>query len=113
MQTTRTGAANVAAATDDAVRAVIGEWQLANYLAGRDDLAERHGGHAASRYTSWDLPAIFASFSEDDPDRFPRAYPLEPDVFTGSEYSRAGLCGPARATTCSSSSPPGPLWTSA
>ncbi len=89
VQTTLTGAANVAAATDTPFEQLIGEWQVANYLAGRDDLAELTDGTPFG-YTSWDLPAIFASFSEDDPDRFPRAYPLEPDVFSGSEYLQSG-----------------------
>ena len=90
VETTRTGAANVAAATDTPFARLIGEWQLANYLADRGDLAAVTSGTRFG-YTSWNLPAVFAAFSEDDPARFPRAYPLEPARFSGAEYVQSGL----------------------
>ncbi len=89
VETTLTGAANLAAATDTPFDRLIGEWQLANYLADREDLAPVTSGTRFG-YTSWDLPAIFAAFSESDPARFPRAYPLQPARFNGADYVRSG-----------------------
>jgi hypothetical protein len=90
VQTTRTGAENVATLADTPFDRLIGEWQLANYLVDHPDFADvtantRYG------YTSWNLRAIFASFNQQSPGRFPSPYPVEPDVFAGAGYLRDGV----------------------
>jgi hypothetical protein len=89
VQTTRTGAENVVSATETPFDRLIGEWQLANYL---DDHPDFEGLTAGTRlhYTSWDIRDVYASFNQEDPVKFPSAYPLEPDVFTGDDYVRTG-----------------------
>ena len=89
VQTTRTGAENVAAATDTPFDRLIGEWQLANYLEGHPEPGDLAAG-TRLEYTSWSLGDVFAAFHQEDPERFPRAYPLEADVFDGADYHRTG-----------------------
>jgi hypothetical protein len=90
VQTTRTGAENVVAATEMPFDRLLGEWQLANYLDHHPDF---EGDLAGTRfgYRSWNLRVIFASFNQQNPEEFPDAYPLEPDSYTGDDYVRAGV----------------------
>ncbi|CAN5742214.1 hypothetical protein BH24GEM1_BH24GEM1_29810 [soil metagenome] len=90
VQTTRTGVENVERATDTPFDRLVGEWQLSNYLAGAPDLNDVTDG-TRLRYTSWSLGDVFASFHQEDPQGFPRAYPLEVDVFSGADYLRGGF----------------------
>jgi hypothetical protein len=89
VQTTRTGAENVELVADAPFDRLVGEWQLSNYLEGDPDLDDLTGGTRLG-YTSWSLGDIFAEFNEVDPQGFPRAYPLAPDVFNGAAYLRSG-----------------------
>ncbi len=68
----------------------VGEWQLANYLAGRPDFADVTAGTRYG-YTSWNLRDVFASFNQQSPQRFPSPYPVEPDAFAGDGYLRDGV----------------------
>ncbi|HWB43447.1 MAG TPA: hypothetical protein VG500_19455 [Gemmatimonadales bacterium] len=90
VQTTRTGADNVAAATAQPFDRLIGEWQFANYL---EDLPDSGFPLEGSRfqYNSWSLREVFASFNQQDPADFPAPYPLEPDVYAGGDYAREGV----------------------
>lgn len=90
VQTTRTGAENVVEVTETPFDRLVGEWQLANYLEDHPDFADLTAGTRLG-YSSWSLRGIFASFNEEDPQQFPSAYPLEPDLFTGDEYVRTGV----------------------
>jgi hypothetical protein len=89
VQTTLTGAENVVSATETPFDRLIGEWQLANYLDDHPDFEDLTAG-TRFRYTSWDIREVYASFNQEDPAKFPTAYPLEPDVFTGDDYFRTG-----------------------
>jgi hypothetical protein len=86
VQTTRTGADNVVSATEMPFDRLLGEWQLANYLEDHPDFEALTAGTRFG-YTSWNLRAIFESFS------FASVYPLEPDVFTGEAYLHTGELG--------------------
>ena len=90
VQTTRTGAENVASATGVPFDRLIGEWQLANYLEGHPDFDDLTAGTRFG-YTGWNLRDIFASFNQQDPEQFPGAYPLEPESYTGDDYLRTGV----------------------
>lgn len=89
VQTTRTGAENVVSATETPFDRLLGEWQLANYLEDHPDFEDLTAGTRFG-YTSWTIREVFASFNEQDPQQFPVAYPLEPDVFTGDDYASSG-----------------------
>ncbi len=90
VQTTLTGAANVVSAAELPFDRLIGEWQLANYLAGDPDFDDLTADTRFG-YTSWGLRDIFASFHQQIPESFPSAYPVQPDVFTGDDYLRSGV----------------------
>jgi hypothetical protein len=89
VQTTRTGAGNVASATELSFDRLIGEWQLANFLEDHPDFEDLTAG-TRLHYSSWSIREVYASFHQEDPVQFPSAYPLEPDVFAGGDYVRAG-----------------------
>ncbi len=86
---TEVGADNVVSATGESFDRLIGEWQLANYLEVRSDLAALTEG-TRFRYTSWDLTDIFGSFHAQSPAGFPRPYPIEPDVAGSEAYAASG-----------------------
>jgi hypothetical protein len=89
VQTTRTGAANVANAVGVPFDQLVGEWQLANYLDDHPDfLAVSQGSRF--EYPSWNLRETFASFHDQKPETYPRAFPLEPERFEASGHSSSG-----------------------
>jgi hypothetical protein len=90
VQTRRTGAENVVSATGTPFDRLIGEWQLANYLEDHPDFENLTAGTRLG-YSSWSLRDIFTSFHQQAPQSFPRAYPIEPDVFAGEDYIRDGV----------------------
>jgi hypothetical protein len=92
VQTSRTGAANVEAATDLPLDRLIGEWQLANYL---DDHPDLGGLTDDSRltYTTWNLRELFGSFHDQDPQTFPDPYPLAAGVI-GGDFDLSGVLRP-------------------
>jgi hypothetical protein len=89
VQTTRIGSANVAEAAGTPFDRLVAEWQLANYLDDHPDFGDVSLG-TRFEYTSWDLPAVYASFHQDKPDIYSRPYPLQPDVFGQDTYDRVG-----------------------
>jgi hypothetical protein len=89
VQTTRTGAENVVSAVELPFDRLIGEWQLANYLEDHPDFGDLTAGTRFG-YTSWNIREVYASFHQQNPGQFPRAYPLEPDVFAAGDYVRTG-----------------------
>jgi hypothetical protein len=93
VQTRRTGTDNVESATGTSFDRLIGEWQLANYLEDRPDLEELTAGTRFG-YVSWRLRDVFGSFHQQDPVRFPQAYPLQPDILTGGDYVKDGVLRP-------------------
>ncbi|MGH7579352.1 MAG: hypothetical protein ACREM9_04215, partial [Gemmatimonadales bacterium] len=90
VQTTRTGADNVAAAADEPFDRLVGQWQLANYLDDHPAFETLTGGSRYG-YDSWNFRAVFGSFNQQAPEAFPSPYPVEPDVFAGGDYAREGV----------------------
>jgi hypothetical protein len=87
--TAEVGAGNVVSVTGESFARLVGEWQLANYLEGRPDLAALTEG-TRLQYTSWDLADIFGSFHAQSPGSFPRPYPIEPDLVGSEPYAASG-----------------------
>ncbi|HSM15405.1 MAG TPA: hypothetical protein VK845_00220 [Gemmatimonadales bacterium] len=87
VQTTRVGAANVAAATGVPFSTLIPEWQLANYL---DNLPGFTAQSPRLQYDSWNFRSTFASLNQQAPGTFPRPYPLVPDQSANGTYTRTG-----------------------
>src|SRR2546426_5331742 len=90
VQTTLTGAANVAAQTGQPFDAVVTRWALANWVS---DLA----GFTAPpelTYKSWHFRRTFASLNAQDSVTFSRVFPLLP---TASGASAVNLAGTLRA----------------
>jgi len=85
VQTTRTGAANVAAVTGENFSTLVSQWQMANYLASLTGFTPSSG---RLLYTSINLRGIFlANFNNGV---FDKPYPLTPDVTSGT-YDRTGV----------------------
>jgi hypothetical protein len=81
VQTSRTGAANVEAASGQPFATLVAEWQLANYA---DDLPGIGSADSLLQYPSWRFRDIFAAFHAADPGQFPLPYPLAPDSTNGA-----------------------------
>ena len=85
--TNRLGTANAAAVTGVPFSTLAPEWQLANYL-------DNHPGFTPAsprlQYHSWNFRATYASFHEQAPGSFPRAYPLLPDTSLTGVFARTG-----------------------
>lgn len=73
------GQANLEAATGQSMPVLLGQWQMANYLASVPTFTEPTG---RLRYKSWDLDGLFVNNFG--------AYPLQPDSTTGS-YLHSGV----------------------
>jgi len=86
VQTTLTGAANVAAQTGQPFAETVSRWALANWVS---DLP---GFSAPSelQYTSWHLRTTFGGLHTNDPRDFPIAYPLVPTLSAGSAVNISG-----------------------
>ncbi len=87
VQTTRLGAANVAAATGVPFSTLIPEWQLANYL---DNLPGFTAQSPRLQYESWNFRTTFDTLHAQAPGSFPRPYPLIPDQSMNGTYTRSG-----------------------
>jgi hypothetical protein len=85
--TDKLGADNVAAATGVPFSTLAPEWQLANYL---DNLGGFAPASPRLQYSSWDFRAVYASFHDQAPGSFPRAYPLVPDSTLTGAFTKQG-----------------------
>lgn len=85
LETSRTGADNIAAATGQPFGRLAGRWLAAGWL---DDLA---GVQAAEDLAvpSWNLRETFARLHAQDPGRFPRPFPLLPALGGTEPLQRA------------------------
>jgi len=86
VQSSQTGAANVAAQTGQPFDQTVSRWALANWAS---DLP----GFAAPpelRYTTWHFRATFASLHSQAPTTFPLAYPLVPVASAPATASMTG-----------------------
>lgn len=86
VQTSRRGAANLAAATNSAFDNLVGEWHLANYLG---HLPGFTPANSRLKYTSWNWRVTFAGLRDQSPIQYPRTFPLVPDSTRGS-YDHSG-----------------------
>jgi hypothetical protein len=85
VQTNRSGAANVEAATGADFPTLVAQWQLANYLT---NLPGFTPSSDRLRYTGFDLRALYqANF----PSPFGKPYPLTPDSTKNGIYDRTGV----------------------
>ncbi|MGH7606373.1 MAG: hypothetical protein ACREME_03455, partial [Gemmatimonadales bacterium] len=86
VETSQTGAQNIAAVTGDAFGVIVSRWALANWVS---DLP----GFSAPpelEYDSWNLRAVYASLNVQDPDAFPKAFPLTPTASAGDATNLTG-----------------------
>lgn len=91
LQTSRTGAANIASVTGEAFDLLVGQWQMANYGEGVPGIADLSG---RLTYTSWNLSQVYSQ------NGFPKPYPclcsspspsrLTSDSIVGGGYTHAG-----------------------
>ena len=88
VQTEKVGQDNVETFTGEPFDRLVVQWQLANYL---DDLPGFTPGSARLRYTSWDMRDAFADWHASRPSTFPLAFPLQPEEYAGTGYSRNGV----------------------
>ena len=97
VQTSSTGAQNIAAVTGAPFAQVVSRWALTNWMT--DD----GSGPPELRYDSWALHSVFSSLSSQRPTLFPHAFPLIPTVSVGRDVDlsstlRAGSGVYLRAT---------------
>jgi hypothetical protein len=86
VQTTLTGASNVAAQTGQAFAQTVSRWALANWVS---DLP---GFSAPSelQYSAWHFRRTFSSLHSQDAHTFPLAYPLVPTFSAGNAVNVSG-----------------------
>src|SRR5216117_3784951 len=97
VQTSSTGAQNIAAVTGAPFAQVVSRWALTNWMT--DD----GSGPPELRYDSWALHSVFSSLNSQRPTLFPHAFPLIPTVSVGRDVDlsstlRAGSGVYLRAT---------------
>jgi hypothetical protein len=86
VQTSLTGAANVAAQSGQPFGQTVSRWALANWVS---DLP----GFTAPtelKYSSWHFRTTFSSLHSQDPTDFPLAYPLVPTLSAGNAVNFSG-----------------------
>jgi hypothetical protein len=87
-ETDLVGTENVVAAVGEPMARVLGDWFLANYVSGNPQLAQ---SPERLSYQTWDFWTLYESLSGQDPDLFPRPFPLEPPVFNGGDFNVIGM----------------------
>jgi IPT/TIG domain len=85
-ETSRTGAANVAAATGEPFDRLLSQWFLANWVSDLPSFT----APARLRYTTWAFRTTFASLHDQAPNNYPRVYPLIP-VQVGTAFDVPGV----------------------
>ncbi len=86
-QSTLAGAANIAAQTGHSFDTTVTRWALANWVSDLPGFATP----AELNYTSWHFRTrTFASLNQQDPNNFPRPYPLVPTASAGSAVNLSG-----------------------
>jgi hypothetical protein len=84
VQTSNTGAQNVATVAGDPFETIVSRWALANWVT--DD----PGAPPELKYDSWNLHAVYSSLHTQRPQLFPNFYPLVPTVSAGRDVSLSG-----------------------
>jgi hypothetical protein len=80
--TANTGAQNIAAVTGTPFATIVSRWALANHMT------DNGAAPAELQYSSWDLHAVFSSLHTQS-SRFPKTYPLIPQVSVGRDMDRS------------------------
>jgi hypothetical protein len=86
-RTTRVGADNVAQQSGQPFSDLVSYWNLANFL---DHLPGFTPADPRLGYLGLNLRSRFAQLNQQDPDTYPRPYPLAPDSTKTGTYQRAG-----------------------
>ncbi|HKC46759.1 MAG TPA: hypothetical protein VKB63_04110 [Gemmatimonadales bacterium] len=89
LETSRTGAANVAARTGVGFDTLVAHWALANFVSDLDTVAAFQAPPELT-YTSWRLRATYRSLHLQDPATFPAVYPLAPPATSGPNVAVSG-----------------------
>jgi hypothetical protein len=87
VQTTLTGASNVAAQTGQPFALTVGRWALANWVSDLPGFS----APGALQYKSWHFRTTFPSLHSQDPADFPLAYPLVPTLSAGNAVNISGM----------------------
>ena len=86
LQTTNTGAANIAAVTGQSFQTIVTRWALANWVSDLPAFA----APPELQYESWAFRTTYASLNAQDPSNFPKAFPLTPTVSGGRQTDVSG-----------------------
>jgi hypothetical protein len=86
LQTSNTGAQNVAAVTGQPFETIVTRWALANWVS---DLPA-FTAPAELKYDSWSFRTTYASLNAQNPTTFPKAYPLTPTQSAGRSVNITG-----------------------
>ncbi|MDH3496244.1 MAG: hypothetical protein OER21_05745 [Gemmatimonadota bacterium] len=86
VETSRTGAENVAAAAGIPFAPLVAQWFLANWVSDLPSFT----APTRLRYTTWRLRTTYSSLNQQLPSQFPRPYPLEPPIFSGGTFAFDG-----------------------
>ena len=84
VQTSNTGAQNVAAVAGDPFETIVSRWALANWVT------DNPIAPAELKYDSWNLHAVYSSLHSQSPGLFPNFYPLVPTVSAGRDVNFSG-----------------------
>lgn len=87
VQTTRLGLDNVESNTGGSFATLAGQWLTTLFTESDSTLLHPN---PRLQLTSWNLQATFASLRAQDPGRFPRAYPLQPDTTVNGRLALSG-----------------------
>lgn len=86
VETAQTGQANVAARTGQPFDVTVSHWGLANWVSDLPGLTPP----PELQYTSWHFRRTFSSLHAQDPQDFPRVYPLVPTVAAADAVNLSG-----------------------
>ena len=86
VETAQTGQDNVAARTGQAFDVTVSRWGMANWVSDLPGFAPP----AELQYTSWHFRRTFSSLHSQDPQDFPRAYPLAPTIAAADAVNLTG-----------------------
>lgn len=103
VQTTLTGASNVAAQTGQPFAQTITRWALANWV----DNLPGFTTPAELQYTTWNFRNTFSSLHSQAPQNFPLAYPLAPTLSAGNAVDLTGALHSGSGEYVRAVQPPG------
>lgn len=86
VETSQTGAPNIAAVTGAPFGEIVSRWALANWVSDLPGFATP----PELQYDSWDLRAVYASLHAQLPNTFSKPFPLTPSVSQGQATSLTG-----------------------